>query len=148
MRKLVILVLLLSVIVSCANKNEQSAKKSGQEIFFAQSTYDYGEIEEDSEGLYVITFKNIGDGAIVINRVRSTCGCTIPSWPRKPIESGEEGEIEVKYNTALLGSFMKSVYVYSTAANSPVKLTVKGKVVSAENTASEKEGSTKPEMPE
>jgi hypothetical protein len=122
------------MLASCVNKNEQQAKDSGREIFFAETTYDYGQIEQDSDGIYIIEFKNLGQDAIIINKVRSSCGCTIPSWPRKPIEQGASGEIEVKYNTALAGSFMKSVYVYSSAKNSPVKLTIKGKVIPTEKT--------------
>ncbi|MCF8224373.1 MAG: DUF1573 domain-containing protein [Bacteroidales bacterium] len=122
-------IIALMFLYSCNSNNEQQAKNTGREIYFDQSTYDFGEMEEDSDGRYTIEFKNIGDSAIVINRVRSSCGCTIPSWPKKPVEPGESGTIEVRYNTALTGSFMKSVYVYSSAGNSPVKLIVKGKVV-------------------
>lgn len=148
MRIILLLVSVLTITVSCVNPNEQQAKKSGQEIYFAQSTYDYGEIAEGSDGLYNINFKNLGENAIVINRVRSSCGCTIPSWPRNPIEPGEEAEIQVKYNTALRGSFMKSVYVYSTAANSPVKLTIKGKVIGENEPGSKNDTIIRPEIPE
>lgn len=129
MNKLSLWILIMLLVSACVNKNEKQAQNSGQEIYFEQSTYDYGQIEEDSDGLYIISFKNIGQEAIVINKVRSSCGCTIPSWPHEPVKPGASGRIEVKYNTSLVGSFMKSVYVYSSAANSPVKLTVKGKVV-------------------
>lgn len=135
MKQLFIFVSLLLTISSCMNKTEQQAKESGQEIYFSQTTYDYGEILEGSDGLYTIDFKNIGNEAIVINRVRSSCGCTVPSWPKAPVEPGAKGEIEVKYNTELTGSFMKSVYVYSSAENSPVKLTVRGKVLPSEKSA-------------
>lgn len=134
-KQLFLFVSLVITISSCMNKTEQQAKESGQEIYFSQTTYDYGEILEDSDGLYTIDFKNIGNEAIVINRVRSSCGCTVPSWPKAPVEPGAKGEIEVKYNTELTGSFMKSVYVYSSAENSPVKLTVRGKVLPRENPA-------------
>jgi hypothetical protein len=129
MKNSILFGLIAIIITSCGGKDEQKAKKSGQEIFFEQTTYDFGEIDEYSDTIFIIKFKNIGDKAIIINRVRSTCGCTIPSWPREPINSGKSGEIEVKYNTALTGTFMKAVYVYSSADNSPVKLTVKGKVI-------------------
>jgi hypothetical protein len=134
MKNSLILGIAVLFLSSCITKNEQQAKSSGTEIFFAESTYDYGQIEVDSDGIYKIEFKNLGEDAIIINRVRSSCGCTIPSWPREPIESKGKGVIEVKYNTALAGSFMKSVYVYSSAVNSPVKLTIKGKVMSKEKT--------------
>jgi len=119
----------LLILFSCVNKNEQQAKSIGQEIYFPEMTYNYGEIEEGSDGTCKLEFKNIGNESIVINNVRSSCGCTATSWPKDPIASGVTGEIEVKYNTALKGSFMKTVYVYSTASNSPEKLIVKGKVI-------------------
>ena len=43
---------------------------------------------QDSDGTWSFVFKNLGEEAIVINRVRSTCGCTVPDWPREPIEPG------------------------------------------------------------
>jgi hypothetical protein len=132
---LLISIPILLLTVSCTNKTEEQAKESGQEIYFSQSTYDYGEISEGSDGLYTIEFKNIGNAPIIVNRVRSSCGCTVPSWPKEPVEPGTNGEILVKYNTELTGSFMKSVYVYSSAENSPVKLTIRGKVLPRENPA-------------
>ena len=113
----------------CTGTPEEQAKEHGQEIWFAEYLHDYGQIEEDSDGSWSFAFKNLGEEAIIINRVRSTCGCTVPEWPRQPIEPGAAGEITVKYNTAQTGTFMKSVVVYSSAANSPVKLQIKGKVV-------------------
>jgi hypothetical protein len=105
------------------------AREKGQEIWFEELVHDYGEIPQDSDGSWVFKFKNIGETAFVINRVRSTCGCTVPDWPREPVEPGKKGEIEVIYNTALSGTFVKSLYVYSSAANSPVKIQIKGKVL-------------------
>lgn len=113
----------------CTDTPEEKAKEYGQEIWFETYLYDYGQIEEDSDGTWSFAFKNLGKEAIVINRVRSTCGCTVPNWSREPIEPGASGKIRVKYNTARTGTFMKSVVVYSTAANSPVKLQIKGKVI-------------------
>ena len=116
----------------CANNPEEKAKDHGQEIWFDENLHDYGEIEKDSDGTWSFVFKNLGEEAIIINRVRSTCGCAVPDWPKEPIEPGEEGKITVKYNTATTGTFLKSIIVYSSAANSPVKLQIKGKVVQSQ----------------
>ena len=116
----------------CADSPEGKAKDHGQEIWFEEKLHDYGEIEQDSDGTWSFVFQNLGETAIVINRVRSTCGCTVVDWPHEPFEPGTTGEITVKYNTATTGTFLKSVIVYSTAANSPVKLQIKGKVVAGE----------------
>ena len=122
--------LALLVLSSGCNENpEQKAKQQGVEIWFEEELHDYGEIPKDGDGSWTFVFKNIGEEAVVINRVRSTCGCTVPAWPREPIEPGASGEITVEYNTATAGTFFKSLYVYSSAINSPVKLQIKGKVI-------------------
>ena len=112
----------------CADSPEGKAKEHDQDIWFEEKLHDYGEIEQDSDGTWSFAFKNLGEAAFVINRVRSTCGCTVVDWPKEPFEPGSTGEITVKYNTATTGTFLKSVIVYSTATNSPVKLQIKGKV--------------------
>ncbi len=124
--------LLSSALSSCSDTPEAKAIKKGQELWFDEYVHDYGQIGQNSDGSWTFTFKNVGENAIVINRVRSTCGCTVPDWPHEPIEPGSAGEITVKYNTATSGTFLKSLFVYSTAANSPVKLQIKGKVVAEE----------------
>lgn len=123
---------LLTFAAGCNSNPEQKAKGQGVEIWFDEALHDYGEIKQDGDGAWTFRFKNIGKEAIVINRVRSTCGCTVPDWPREPIEPEGTGEITVEYNTAQAGTFLKSLYVYSSAANSPVKIQIKGKVIPKE----------------
>jgi hypothetical protein len=131
-RTILVLLILASGTWCCSDSPEEKAKNRGQEIWFEEYMHDYGEIEKDSDGSWSFVFKNLGDEPFVINRVRSTCGCTVPEWPKEPIEPGASGEITVIYNTRTTGTFLKSVIVYSTAANSPVKLQIKGKVVAPE----------------
>lgn len=120
------------MLASCSDDSQEQAKRKSQELWFDEEIHDYGQIKLDSDGSWTFSFKNTGENAIIINRVRSTCGCTVPAWPKEPIEPGSSGEITVKYNTATSGTFLKSLFVYSTAANSPVKLQIKGKVVAEE----------------
>ena len=114
---------------ACSDSPEKKALDKGEEIWFEETVHDYGEIPEDGDGNWTFVFKNLGKEAIVINRVRSTCGCTVPAWPREPIPPEGTGEITVKYNTAQAGTLFKSLCVYSSAGNSPVKLQIKGKII-------------------
>lgn len=132
LKAMIVLMAVAISVTGCKNSPEEKAKDHGQEIWFEEYLHDYGQIVEDSDGTWSFVFKNLGETAIVINRVRSTCGCTVVDWPKEPFEPGSTGEITVKYNTATTGTFLKSVIVYSTAANSPVKLQIKGKVVAGE----------------
>ncbi len=127
---IVILMVLTGIASGCNRSPEAKAQAHGEEIWFDEIIHDYGEIPRDGDGSWSFVFKNTGKEAIVINKVRSTCGCTIPDWPREPVAPGGSGQITVQYNTSQTGTFLKSVYVYSTASNSPVKLQIKGRVVS------------------
>ncbi|MBN1132882.1 MAG: DUF1573 domain-containing protein [Bacteroidales bacterium] len=120
---------LLLILFSCGHSPEEQARRSGKEIYFEEEFHDFGEIAENGNGTHAFIFKNLSDRAIVINRVRSTCGCTVSLWPAEPVEPGQQEEIVVQYNTELKGNFQKSIYVYSTAANSPVRLQIKGRVI-------------------
>lgn len=128
------LAVVLFVLAGCNDRSpETKAKDQGQELWFEEVEHDYGEIPQDSDGSWSFSFKNLGDEPIMINRVRSTCGCTVPSWPKEPVEPGETGDITVIYNTAQTGTFAKAAFVYSSAANSPVKLQIKGRVLPKES---------------
>ena len=66
---------------------------------FAETEYNFGEIDEGGVVEHIFKFTNTGKVPLVISNARSTCGCTIPEWPKTPIAPGAEGEIEVKFNT-------------------------------------------------
>ena len=68
------------------------------EVKFDVTMIDYGEIEFESDGKRIFKFKNIGSAPLIFTRISSSCGCTIPKKPEKPIEPGGEGEIEVEYS--------------------------------------------------
>jgi hypothetical protein len=102
--------------------------KNAPEIVFTSVVHDFGTIPYEGDGTYVFEFKNTGKEPLVLSEVRSTCGCTTPEWPKEPIKKGEKGKITVKYNTKIMGTFTKPVYVTSNAKTSKVTLTIKGTV--------------------
>ena len=81
------------------------------EVKFDVTMIDYGEIEFESDGKRIFKFKNIGSAPLIFTRISSSCGCTIPKKPEKPIEPGGEGEIEVEYDTKREGLFVKAISV-------------------------------------
>lgn len=66
---------------------------------FEEELYDFGSVKEGKEVEHVFSFTNTGKVPLVINDVKSTCGCTIPEWPEEPIAPGEKGEISVQFNS-------------------------------------------------
>ena len=96
---------------------------------FETETLDYGTITQNSDGLRTFNFINTGNAALVISKVKTSCGCTVPSYSKEPILPGESGEILIKYNTKKLGVFTKTITVMSNAEGGNKILKIKGEVV-------------------
>jgi len=123
--------LLISMILFFAvaiNVKAQS-QDSTLVIKFENTVHDYGTIEQGADGAFEFKFTNEGKTPLILNNVRSSCGCTVPSWTKEPVQPGSGGSIKVVYNTASIGAFNKSVTVNSNAVNSTVLLQIKGNVV-------------------
>ena len=87
------------------------AQGKAPKMEFEQTTVDYGTIEQNADPLRTFTFKNTGDAPLIITGARGSCGCTVPSYPKKPIAPGETAVIEVRYDTKRVGAFRKSVRI-------------------------------------
>jgi len=135
MKKIFLLsVLFLSVLIVSAQtekKEPQVAKKqNGPEITFKTLTHNYGEIYYGADGNYNFEFTNTGNEPLILTKPRSSCGCTVPHWPKEPILPGETNAIKVTYNTHKNGAFNKTVTVYSNSVtHKTVVLRIKGKVI-------------------
>jgi len=119
---------LLLFTVVCAQENSTDKNSKTAKIEFTETVHDYGEIEVNGNGTCDFKFTNEGQETLILSNVRSSCGCTVPAWPKVPIKKGEEAVIEVKYNTSRTGSFNKSITVYSNGSVEPIILRIKGTV--------------------
>ncbi|MBT6081764.1 MAG: DUF1573 domain-containing protein [Polaribacter sp.] len=99
---------------------------NAQEFKFQEEVIDYGKIDKGSDGAKVFIFKNIGDQPIIIKKIQSSCGCTVPKKPERPIMPGEDGEIKVSYDTKRVGGFSKSITIMSNAKNPRKIIRIKG----------------------
>ena len=122
MKKILFLFVAMLLVVSV------QAQEKRAEITFDSDVVDYGEIEFGTDGVRKFTFTNTGNDVLIVARVYSTCGCTIPKKPENPIQPGEKGEIEVKYDTKREGPIRKTITVYSNASEIPQSLKIKGTV--------------------
>ena len=98
---------------------------------FKTEVIDYGIVEQNSDGTRIFTFTNEGDAPLLITKVKTSCGCTVPSYSKAPIMPGDSGELEIKYNTKKLGAFTKTVTVTSNAEGGNKILKIKGNIIAA-----------------
>ncbi len=136
MRSISIVLLIVSSFLFYACSDSLKTKRKGvPNIEFEKLSHDFGNLEFGGDGSCKFVFENTGSGPLILTNVKSTCGCTVPEWPHKPIEEGAIDTITVRYDTHRIGSFTKSITVYSNAENSPVRLLIKGRVKPLEDDA-------------
>lgn len=141
--------LLIMVSVTFAQQatdSKSSENTNAPEITFVKTVYDYGTIFMGGDGNSEFEFTNTGKEPLILSSVRSSCGCTVPSWPREPILPGKKGVITVKYDTKRLGPINKSVTVMSNAKNPTEVLRLSGNITKKPEESTIPEKSMSPTM--
>ena len=123
MMKKIVLILFVGLLGFTMTAQDAAAK-----IEFKSETVDYGEIAKGADGVRVFEFTNTGDAPLIISKVSSSCGCTIPKKPEAPILPGKTGEISVKYDTNRVGPIRKAITVISNADTPTKVLKIKGEI--------------------
>ena len=128
--KQLITILFIGLVSFSVNAQEKVAK-----IEFKTDVIDYGTIDKGADGVRIFEFTNTGDAPLIITKVKSSCGCTVPSWSKDPIMFGKTGQIEVKYDTKRVMPIRKTITVTSNAVTPTVALKIKGLVVDPSKTS-------------
>ena len=110
------------------NTPDAAPKVAGPVMTLDKTEIDYGTIAQGSDPLRKFKFKNTGSGPLVIKSAQGSCGCTVPSYKKEPINSGETSEIEVRYDTQRVGPFTKTVSIQTNESEQPRVLVIKGVV--------------------
>ena len=129
MKKVIYLLGIMLLMVGAAKAQDTKAAV-GPEIEFEKVVHDYGDVPFNGDGTCEFRFTNTGNEPLLVQKPKSSCGCTIPSWPNEPILPGESDVIKVTYRTNRAGNINKTVTVTSNALkNSTVVLRIKGRVL-------------------
>jgi hypothetical protein len=136
MKKLLFTMALAVAAAFTSNTVSAQEVMDGPKIDFKKDTHDYGDVKYGGNGTCTFEFKNTGNAPLIISNAKGSCGCTVPEWPKDPINPGKTGTITVKYDTNRPGAINKSVTITSNAANEPTKvLRIKGNVGAKPETA-------------
>ena len=98
--------LLFSCNETAASKIKNDVKSNSQvqpsyaEITFDEIFHDFGIVNEGEIAKTIFSFTNTGENDLYIVDAVGSCGCTVPKYPKNiPIKPGENGEIEVNFDT-------------------------------------------------
>ncbi len=151
MKKLFAISILIFISTSCQKKQEEmqtvsgykteqnSPEREAQEaqkidssnitiMKFEEQNFDFGSIEKDSKVQHYYVFTNTGDKPLTISKVEVGCGCTSPTYPKKPVLPNQKDSILIGFNSKNQHSpFNKSVTVYANTLE-PILLTFTGTI--------------------
>lgn len=136
-RYIVLIILLGSLLGQCrqpAGKEEMQQDSAEQEgvprIEFEKVYHDFGRLEAGEVVSYSFTFRNTGTADLIVKDAHASCGCTVPKFDKEPIAPGEEGSIEVIFDSSgRRGNQYKSAIVKLNTPYGEKTLTIKANIV-------------------
>lgn len=76
----------------------------------------------------IFSYRNNGVTPLIIDNIRTSCGCVAPNWSSDPIFEGESGRIQIEWRPARRGFKKEKVKVYFNAIKEAYILTVEAEV--------------------
>jgi len=95
--------------------------------------YDFGILSQGQPEEIDFTFTNISSDTLLIDNVRSTCGCTAPYWDLTPILPDSSSQITIKYDSYKEGYFYKKIKVFFNKQQKAERLSISGEVIPSDN---------------
>ncbi|MEM8928174.1 MAG: DUF1573 domain-containing protein [Bacteroidota bacterium] len=111
--------------VTNASERDEVSKKLPV-MAFEKQEHDFGTIAQGTPQETVFTFTNTGDAPLIITDAKSSCGCTVPQYPKNtPIAPGDTGELVVKFNGSGKNQVTKTVTVTANTEKGSELLRIK-----------------------
>lgn len=98
-------------------------------LTFDKMDHNFGQIAQGIPQVATFELTNNSEEALILTKVKGSCGCTATSYAKEPVAPGTTTLIEATYNAKNLGQFSKTVSVYTNLQEEPLVLTIRGKVV-------------------
>ena len=130
MKKLIVFASMLCIALAGFAQEEVKPRIKG-EMKFEETRHNFGVFAQDTAIVsHDFIFTNVGKAPLIIHQASASCGCTVPTFTKEPVKSGEKGEINVTYNGKglMTGRFSKTITVRSNAKNKIVRLIIEGEM--------------------
>jgi hypothetical protein len=103
-----------------SDKATADAAVSASKIELPAKLHDFGNVTEGDKLKHVFEIKNTGTSPLVIDRVSTSCGCTVAEIKTKQIAPGEKGDLEVTFDTTgRRGQNRKAITIISNDSSNP-----------------------------
>lgn len=123
------------LIPSDVVKNPNTADGNGDAsempvMSFEKDFHDFGRVIQGEKVSFGFKFTNTGKSDLIISRVSSSCGCTVPDFPKTPVKPGESHKIDVKFDSeGRRGYQNKTITIVSNTQPNTQVIRIKAEVI-------------------
>lgn len=96
--------------------------------WITEKEHDFGSLKQGWPETFVFRFTNVHADTILLQTVRTSCGCTAANWTETPIAPGQEGQVRIEYDAYQGGDFDKKIRVFFDQQRKPEILRITGTV--------------------
>lgn len=148
MIRLLAMFFVLVLIISCQGENKtipadlvkNPKTASGIEstnvpqITFTKVEHDFGRLIQGEQVVHIFKFSNTGSADLLISKVSASCGCTASKYTKEPVKPGQEGKVEVTFDSnGQRGIQNKTITVLTNGTPQTTTLRVKAQVVTPDS---------------
>lgn len=138
-RHLIYIVAAMLMVAACTSapqgsqtaEQQQSADsivKKGS-FKFDTTVFDFGNILEGEQVSTEFVYTNVGDADIIISKIETSCGCTVPEYGKDPVKPGDRGSIRVRFDSnGKSGTQYKTIRIFSNSEEDIFELVITGEV--------------------
>ena len=108
----------------------EMAVAAAPRIVVEEESFDFGTILQGEKVEKVFRFRNEGDAPLLVDKVKTSCGCTAALLSASTLAPGESGEVRTSFDsTRFSGAVQKTVAIYSNDPSRAVtQLLIKGSI--------------------
>ena len=146
MRHLIYIAVTALTLAACGSKptaNDNSGSAAGQTkeqtnepttgakgaFLFDTTVFNFGTILEGEQVSTEFVFKNTGKADIIISKIETSCGCTVPEYDKDPVKPGAKGSVRVRFDSnGKSGTQYKTVRIFSNSEDDIFELVITGEV--------------------
>ncbi len=121
-----------------AENVETAAERDAQAVYYPEMSFevvehDFGTIAKGTAVEHTFKFTNTGKAPLVITNASSSCGCTVPTYPKnESIPPGESRDMVVKFDGSGQGQVTKTVNITANTEKGTEQLRIKAFVEGGE----------------
>lgn len=107
---------------------ESKNKSDKTTVEIEKKTVNLGCVKHNLASRASFKLNNIGKKPLEIQSIKTSCGCTVAKYDKKPIAQGETTTVVLEYKPNTLGYFTKTADVVCNVPEGSIRLRIYGEV--------------------